>query len=104
MRKAGVWILTIVGLLGLVTGLSFNMHGGGVSRAAPEGPTVVEPMVFRVGLPDAWIRYERRADGFSREVNLFRWSFGILVIGVIALYYAVVLARRTPKVPTNSPA
>jgi hypothetical protein len=107
MRKASVWFLAIAGLAGLVTALWPAAHGGGVSRLRPEGPTLVEPMVYRMGHPDAWLEWSGRPNGVPDEwesrpngekagVYFLRWSFGILVASVCALCYAMLLSRRTP--------
>jgi hypothetical protein len=55
MRKAGVWLLTITGLVGRLVALSFQGHGGGGSTPQPGGPIHVEPFVWHVGLPDTWL-------------------------------------------------
>jgi hypothetical protein len=52
MRKASVWFLTLAGVVAVVTALSFEGHGGGVSRLRPEGPTLVQSIVCRMGLPE----------------------------------------------------
>jgi hypothetical protein len=96
MRKAGVWFLTVAGLVGLLTAFSFQGHGGGVSRLQPVGPTHVEPMVWRVGLPDTWLEWESRPNAHIAGYYFLSWSFGILVASGCALCWAVLLSRRTP--------
>jgi hypothetical protein len=87
MRKVGVWLLAVGGLVGLILALGFERRQG------PDGPD------FRMGYPDSWIVWESTPNGGHRyEINAFRWSFGILVASVYALYYAVRLGRRkTPS-------
>jgi hypothetical protein len=97
MRKAGVWLLSIAGVVGLLTALSFEGHGGGVSRLQPEGPIVDGPMTYRVGIPDAWLEWESSLNGRIADVHFVRWSFAILLVSVCALCSAVLLRWRTPK-------
>src|SRR5262245_15467662 len=90
MRRAGVWILTIAGLVGLLMALTFEGRGG------PQGSA------FRMGLPDAWVEWESTPNGHTFGVYILRWSFGILVASVYALYYAVRLSRHTqPQKPAE---
>jgi hypothetical protein len=103
MRKASVGFLTIAGVVGLVTALSFQAHGGGVSRPGAEGPALVEPMSYRVGVPDAWLVWESGPDGRTRGVYLLRWSFAILVASVCALCCAARLSWRTPSQEPAAP-
>ncbi len=103
MQKAGVWLLTIIGLVGLLVALSFEGHGAGASTPQPGGPVHVAPVVWPVGLPDTWLEWERPGYLLGQEgrphvhfagVYVLRWSFGILVASACALGCASILARR----------
>jgi len=104
MRMARVWFLAIAGLVGLLTAFSFEGHGGGVSRPQPAGPTHVEPMVWRLGLPDTWLEWDSRPQAKIVGVYLLSWSFGILVASVCSLCGAVLLSRRAPPQEPAAPA
>jgi hypothetical protein len=92
MRRALCWGLGLGGLVGLVLFLSCEGHSGqGLS-------------VFRMGSPDAWLVWESRPDGHQFEMNLLRWSMGIGVASVFALYYSVRLARRPAALASSKHA
>jgi hypothetical protein len=66
-------------------------------------PIRVEPFVWRVGLPDTWMKIDRpgylleqesRRNAHITQVVPLHWSFGILVISVCGLSGAVFLGRR----------
>jgi hypothetical protein len=82
MRRTLCWVLGLAGLVGLVLFLSLEGRGG-------HGQSV-----FRMDWPDAWLVWEDRPDGHRFEVQLFRWSVGIGVASVYALYYSARLGRR----------
>ncbi len=84
MRKVSVWLLAIAGLVGLVTSLGSEGHGN------PRG------WAFRMGFPDTLAEGEWASGDYTGRVYLLRWSFGILVASVYALWYAARLSRRTP--------
>ncbi len=89
MRNALVWTLTAVGLLGLLFGLSFRM-------AYTPSETTTE-----LGTPDPWIAWVTQANGSSAyTINLMRLSFGLLVLGVVALGAAVRLSWRRATPPS----
>ena len=103
MRKAGVWLLTITGLIGLLVAFSVHGGGGGASTPRPGGPVHVEPLVWRVGLPDGWLEWERPGFLLGQEsrpnvhftgVYVLTWSFGILSASLCALGCAALLGRR----------
>ncbi len=87
MRKVGVWVLSVGGVIGLF--LAFGFEG----RKGPNGPE------FRMGYPDSWVVWESTPDGGHRfEVSVLRWSVLILGASVYALYHAVRLGRRKSSV------
>jgi hypothetical protein len=92
MRRTLCWILGLAGLVGLVLFLSFQWRGG-------QGQSV-----FRMGWPDAWLVWEDRPDGHRFEVQLSRWSTGIGVASVFALYYSAHLGRRRAAPAQDKPA
>jgi hypothetical protein len=94
MRKVGFWSLTIAGLVGLLAAFSVKGEGGGVSRFRPEGPMVRDPIVWQVGLPDAWLEWQ---SGLNPTLHFSHWSFLILVASVFALCGALKLRLRTPR-------
>jgi hypothetical protein len=88
MRRAAVWVLATVGVIGLLLAFSFE------ARNTPDG------WAFRMGFPDAWIiRDGLPHGGFRSEVNFMRWSFAILAAGVFALSYAARLRRGNARHP-----
>jgi hypothetical protein len=103
MRTAGVWLLSITGSVGLLAALSVHGGGGGASTPQLGGPIHVEPLVWRVGLPDGWLGWERPGYLLGQEsrpnvhfagVRVLTWSFGILGASVCALGCAALLDRR----------
>src|SRR5262245_29442436 len=76
-------VLGIAGLVGLVLFLSFHGYAGHGESG------------FRIGFPDAWFEWENRPDGHRFEMIPFRWSMGIGVASLFALYYSARLLRRT---------
>jgi hypothetical protein len=84
MRKTAVRVLTIASVAGLCSAFGFE------GRDEPQG------RVYRVGYPDAWVDWESTPNGQTYGVNVLRQSFGILVVSVFALYYAV---RRRQTMP-----
>jgi hypothetical protein len=96
MRKVAVWFLTIAGLIGLLTALSFEGHGGGVEiqgQGAAAEP-IRQPMVWRVGFPDKWLEFESQPNAHVAGVNVLSWSFVILSASVCALCTALLWRRR----------
>ncbi|MEX2176080.1 MAG: hypothetical protein WD872_17090 [Pirellulaceae bacterium] len=83
-----MWVLTAAGLVGLALGLSLHGEGG------PHGS------MFSIGYPDAWAVWTNTpstvpgAFNSRSEIHFMRWSIGILVASVCALYYAARLGRR----------
>jgi hypothetical protein len=90
MRRVMAWVLGLLGLFGLLTFLSFDIQKGQGSFS------------FHMGLPDAWIVWEDRPNGFQHEVNLLRWSFGIGILALICLRQSVRLGRSQRSEPSNS--
>jgi hypothetical protein len=84
MRRTLCSALGLAGLAGLILFLSFHGHGGHGESG------------FRIGFPDAWLEWEGRPDGHRFEMIPFRWSMGIGVASVFALYYSARLWRRRP--------
>jgi len=83
MRRVLCLVLTLAGLAGLILFfLAGEGHGG-------HGNSVI-----RMGRPDAWFVWESHPDGWHYEMSWLRWSMGIGVASVYALYYSVRLARR----------
>jgi hypothetical protein len=77
MHRAMASVLGVIGLLGILTALSFTIEQG------------LGHYSFRMGIPDSWIVWEQEDQkGFHSEVNPFRWSFGLLVLSLVCLQYA----------------
>jgi hypothetical protein len=102
MRNAGVWLLTMAGMVGLLAALGIHGGGGGTSTLQPGGPIHVEPLVWHVGLPDGWLRWERPRYLLGQEdqpttrfagMYVLTWSFGILGASVCAPGCAALLGR-----------
>jgi hypothetical protein len=94
MRRVLCSVLGLAGLAGLLLFfLACERHGG-------QGNSV-----FRIGRPDAWYVWESHQDGgWHYEISLLRWSMGIGVAGVYALYYSVRLARRPAALGSSNHA
>jgi hypothetical protein len=91
MRRAKASVLGVIGLLGILTALSFTIEQG------------LGHYSFRMGIPDSWIVWEQEDQkGFHSEMNLLRWSFGILVLSLFCLQYAVRLGWLKASKPSNS--
>lgn len=85
MRNALVWTLTALGFLALLFGLSYSWTGS------------VDETVTRIGFPDAWYEKTTQANRSSTTiVNLMKWSFGFVAVGVFALGAAVKISWK-PK-------
>jgi hypothetical protein len=80
--------LGLAGLVGLVLFLSVHTHGG-------QGESF-----FRIGFPDPWLEWESRPDGHRFAITPLRWSAGIGVASVFALYYSARLWLR-PAAPAQ---
>ena len=91
MNRVLAFVLGVIGLIGILTALSFTIQQG------------LGHYSFRMGFPDSWIVWEEEDQkGFHWEMNLLRWSFGILVLSLFCLQYAVRLGWLRASKPSNS--
>jgi hypothetical protein len=85
MRRLMVAVLTLLGLVGLILFLSFEIN-------SEQGYSS-----FRMGQPDAWIVWDEDLNGHKYAVTFTRWSFGIGILALVCLYYSVRLAWPRTK-------
>jgi len=91
VRRTLCWLLGLAGLVGLVLFLSAHAHEG-------QGESY-----FHIGFPDPWLEWENRPGGHRFQIVPFRWSAGIGVASVFALYYSARLCGlvRPPRRRTS---
>ena len=94
MRRVILWVLTIGGLIGLLTAFGFELKQQ--TRSVTKDSIVIDT-TLRVGEPDVWLEWEDGPNGRKSDLHIVRWSFVILVASVFALCSAVLLKWRLPR-------
>jgi len=90
MRRVASSILSIVGVIGLFSFLSFR------------GQSELGHRVFQMGEPDTWLYWEESLGHTNLEMKIFRWSVAMGIASIFAIHYAVVLWRPQKVKPAGT--